>query len=349
MTTRPITVGLVGYGLAGRVFHAPLLGAEPRLRLAAVASRRLDEVKAILPGVIVHPTPEALLEDAAVDLVVLASPNETHAPLARAALLAGKHVVVDKPFTITSAEAAELAALGARCGLVLSVFHNRRWDADFRTARDCIERGLLGEVMSYEAHFDRFRPAIKPGWREQEVPGSGILYDLGAHLIDQALCLFGLPRAVTADLLAQRAEARAVDYFHVTLDYGRRRAILRSSTLIREPGPRFAIHGEGGSFLKHGIDGQEEALRAGRAPGAPGWGHEDPSAFGTLVTAAGERRTVPSLPGSYEAYYRGIAAAILDGAPPPVTAEEAGRVIRVIEAAMASAEGRRTVPLAPEA
>ncbi|WP_437897032.1 oxidoreductase [Sorangium sp. So ce124] len=340
-----IFVGLVGYGLAGAVFHAPLIRSIPRLRLAAIATRREGQVMADHSGVAVHPTPEVLIAEPGIDLVVIASPNETHFPLARAALEAGKHVVVDKPFTITSAEAGDLIALAARRGRLLSVFQNRRWDADFRTVRSCIEQGLLGEVASYEAHFDRFRPAIKQGWREQEAPGSGILYDLGAHLIDQALVLFGLPRAVTADLQAQRSGARTVDYFHLTLDYGRRRVIVRSSTLVPEPGPRFAVHGDGGSFLKYGIDGQEDALKAGTRPGVPEWGREDPRWFGTLVTATGERRTIESLPGAYDAYYEAIAAAILDGAPPPVRAEEARDVIRVIEAAMKSAAERRTISL----
>lgn len=340
-----VYVGLIGYGLAGAVFHAPLIRSVPGLRLAAIATRREAQVMTDLSGVAVHPTPEVLIAEPGIDLVVIASPNETHFPLARAALEAGKHVVVDKPFTNTSAEADELIALAARKGRLLSVFQNRRWDADFLTVRRCIEQGLLGEVASYEAHFDRFRPAIKPGWREQASPGSGILYDLGAHLIDQALVLFGSPRAVTADVLAQRPGARTVDHFHLTLDHGRRRVIVRSSTLVREPGPRFAVHGDGGSFLKYGIDGQEDALKAGKRPGMPAWGREDPRWFGTLVTADGERRTIESLPGCYEAYYEGIAAAILDGAPPPVRAEESRDVIRIIEAAMRSSSERRTIPL----
>lgn len=340
-----VYVGLIGYGLAGAVFHAPLIRSIPGLRLAAIATRREGQVMTDHSGVVVHPTPEVLIAEPGIDLVVIASPNETHFPLARAALDAGKHVVVDKPFTITSAEADDLIALAARRGRLLSVFQNRRWDADFLTVRHCIEQGLFGEVASYEVHFDRFRPAIKQGWREQASPGSGILYDLGAHLIDQALVLFGPPRAVTADLLAQRPEARTVDYFHLTLDYGKRRVIVRSSTLVSEPGPRFAVHGDGGSFLKYGIDGQEDALKAGKRPGTPEWGREDPRWFGTLVTASGERRTIESLPGAYEAYYEGIAAAILDGAPPPVRAEEARDVIRIIEAAMRSSAERRTIPL----
>lgn len=340
-----VSVGLIGYGLAGAVFHAPLIRSVPRLHLAAVATRRAAQVAADHPGVAVHPGPESLIVDPAIDLVVIGSPNETHAPLARAALEAGKHVVVDKPFTVTSAEADALIALAAQRGLLLSVFQNRRWDADFRTVRHCVEQGQLGEVYSYEAHFDRFRPVIKQGWREQEVPGAGILYDLGAHLLDQALVLFGAPHAIAADVLTQRPGARAVDYFHVTLHYGKRRAIVRSSTLVREPGPRFAVHGDRGSFLKYGIDGQEDALKAGGRPGTPAWGVEDPRWFGTLVTADGERRVIESLPGAYEAYYEGVAAAILDRAPPPVRAEEARDVIRVIEAAMKSAAERRIVTL----
>lgn len=338
-----ISTGLIGYGTAGAVFHAPLIAAAPGLRLAAIGSRRTDEILRDFPEAKAYENPQALIADPAIELVVIATPNDSHAALARAALDAGKHVVVDKPFTLDAAEAEALIALAEAADRRLSVFHNRRWDSDFLTVRRLVEDGRLGEVAYYEAHFDRFRPEIRQGWRETGVPGSGLLYDLGAHLIDQALVLFGMPGAVTADVIRQRAAARADDYFHLVLDYGRRRAVLHASVLVRDPGPRYLVHGDGGSFVKYGIDPQEAALREGRRPGGEGWGEDDPALFGRFTDADGTVATIDTLPGRYTAFYDGIAAAIRDGAPLPVEAREARDVIRVIEAAQASARDGRTV------
>lgn len=342
---QPIRTGLIGYGTAGAVFHAPLIAAAPGLRLTAIASRRADEIARDFPEAKAYENPQSLIDDPDIELVVVATPNETHASLARAALEAGKHVVVDKPFTLDAGEAEALIALADAAGRKLSVFQNRRWDSDFLTVRRLVDDGRLGEIAYYEAHFDRFRPEIKQGWRETEAPGAGLLYDLGAHLIDQALVLFGLPQAVTADVTRQRAAARADDYFHVVLDYGRRRAVLHASVLVRDPGPRYLVHGDGGSFVKYGIDGQEAALREGRRPGGEGWGEDDPALFGRFTDADGTAATIDSLPGRYTAYYDGIAASIREDAPLPVEAREARDVIRVIEAAQISARERRTILL----
>ena len=342
---QPIRTGLIGYGTAGAVFHAPLIAAAPGLRLTAIASRRADEIARDFPEAKAYENPQSLIDDPDIELVVVATPNETHATLARAALEAGKHVVVDKPFTLDAGEAEALIALADAVGRKLSVFQNRRWDSDFLTVRRLVDDGRLGEIAYYEAHFDRFRPEIKQGWRETEAPGAGLLYDLGAHLIDQALVLFGLPQAVTADVTRQRAAARADDYFHVVLDYGRRRAVLHASVLVRDPGPRYLVHGDGGSFVKYGIDGQEAALREGRRPGGEGWGEDDPALFGRFTDADGTAATIDSLPGRYTAYYNGIAASIRDDAPLPVEARDARDVIRVIEAAQISARERRTILL----
>ncbi|WP_413624027.1 oxidoreductase [Luteibacter sp. Lutesp34] len=339
---QPIRTGLIGYGTAGAVFHAPLIAAASGLRLAAIASRRVNEIARDFPEAKAYENPQSLIDDPDIELVVVATPNETHAALARAALEAGKHVVVDKPFTLDAGEAEALIALADTAGRKLSVFQNRRWDSDFLTVRRLVDDGRLGEIAYYEAHFDRFRPEIKQGWRETEAPGAGLLYDLGAHLIDQALVLFGLPQAVTADVTRQRAAARADDYFHVVLDYGRRRAVLHASVLVRDPGPRYLVHGDGGSFVKYGIDAQEAALREGRRPGGEGWGEDDPALFGRFTDADGTVATIDSLPGRYTAFYDGVAASIRDGAPLPVEAREARDVIRVIEAAQISARERRT-------
>jgi len=342
---QPIRTGLIGYGTAGAVFHAPLIAAASGLRLAAIASRRAEEIARDFPEAKAYENPQSLIDDPDIELVVIATPNETHAALARAALEAGKHVVVDKPFTLDAGEAEALIALADAAGRKLSVFQNRRWDSDFLTVRRLVDDGRLGEIAYYEAHFDRFRPEIKQGWRETEAPGAGLLYDLGAHLIDQALVLFGLPHAVTADVTRQRAAARADDYFHVVLDYGRRRAVLHASVLVRDPGPRYLVHGDGGSFVKYGIDSQEAALREGRRPGGEGWGEDDPALFGRFTDADGTAATIDSLPGRYTAYYDGIAASIRDDAPLPVEARDARDVIRVIEAAQISARERRTILL----
>ncbi|HSM79177.1 MAG TPA: oxidoreductase [Bryobacteraceae bacterium] len=343
--TTGVRVGMVGYGMSGSVFHAPLLGSAPRLQLAAVVTSRREKLAQDLPGVRGVDTIEELLRDREIDLVVVASPTSLHFEHAQAALNSGKHVVVDKPFTVTVREADQLIEMAAVRRRVLSVFQNRRWDNDFRTVRHCIRQGWLGRVYEYEAHYDRFRPAIKPGWREEALPGSGLLYDLGAHLIDQALVLFGMPEAVNADVFAQRTNAQMPDYFHLTLHYGRSRAILHAANLVREPGPHFAVHGDGGSFLKYGMDSQEEALKAGQRPGSSGWGSDPLAMHGVLVSANGVRRVVETLPGSYESFYRGIAASILDGAPSPVAATDARDGIRVIEACVQSARSERTIRL----
>ncbi|MFD1627178.1 oxidoreductase [Azospirillum griseum] len=341
----PLSVGLLGFGLAGSVFHAPLIQCEPRLRLAAIASSRTEEIRKAAPEAVAHASPAAIIADPDIDVVVIATPNTSHAALARAALLAGKHVVVDKPMATSVREADQLIELAHRQDRLLTVFHNRRWDGDFLTLRDCIDSGALGEVYHYEAHFDRFRPAIKQGWRERPLPGSGVLFDLGAHLIDQALTLFGLPQTVTADVGTQRRAGEVDDWFHLILNYGRMRAILHAGTVVCHPGPRYQIHGDAGSFLKSGMDGQEAALRAGRRPTDSDWGLDEPDRYGRLFEADGGERVVETRVGDYAAFYRGVAAAILDGEAPPVTAESARYVMAVLEACARSAVERRTVAL----
>lgn len=328
---RSLSVGLLGFGLAGSVFHAPLILSEPRLQLKAVASSRVDDIRRSAPGAEAT-TVEAMIADPGIDLVVIATPNTSHAPLAREALLAGKHVVIDKPMATTAAEADELIALAERQGRLLTVFQNRRWDNDFLTLRACLEKGEVGRPYHYEAHFDRFRPQIKQGWREQTLAGSGVLFDLGAHLIDQALTLFGMPDRILADVGTQRPDAQVDDWFHIVLGYGPMRAILHCGTVVCRPGPRFQLHGDRGSFLKHGMDGQEAALRAGGMPTEADWGLDDPENHALLVQADGLERRVETLRGDYPAFYRGVAAAILDGAPLPVTAEQARDVLTVLEA-----------------
>lgn len=318
----PIPVGLIGYGFAGSTLHAPLIHAVPQLELKTIVTSRSS------PGV------RDVLADPTIQLVVVATPTATHFEIARDALQAGKHVVVDKPFTITTREADELIALARNARRMLSVFHNRRWDGDYLTVRHCIEQGWLGNIYHYEAHYDRFRPQVRNAWREKPGPGSGILYDLGVHLIDQALQLFGLPHGLTADAITQRDEAETIDYFHLALDYGRMRSILHGSMLIAGPGPHFAVHGDRGSFLKYGMDPQEDALMAGKTPDDPQWGVDPPERYGELITAGGSRRRIETIRGSYETYYAAVARSIETGAPPPVNPIEARNAIQLIEAAL---------------
>jgi scyllo-inositol 2-dehydrogenase (NADP+) len=317
-----IPVALIGYGFAGSTFHAPLIRAVPQLELKAIVTSRST------------PSLRDVLSNPDIGLVVVATPSATHFEIARAALEAGKHVVVDKPFTLTTHETDQLISLAQGAGRMLSVFHNRRWDGDYLTVRRCIEQGCLGRIYHYEAHYDRFRPQLRNAWRESPGPGSGILYDLGVHLIDQALQLFGLPRGLHADLIAQRDGAETIDYFHLVLDYGRMRAVLHGSMLVAGPGPHFAVHGDRGSFLKYGMDPQEDALKAGKTPDDPQWGIDPPERYGELTMADGSHRRIETIRGSYETYYPSIARCLQTGDPPPVDPGEARNAIQLIETAL---------------
>lgn len=335
-------VGLIGFGLAGKAFHAPWIHALEGVQLAAVATTRRDEVEAVYPQARVYLSPESLLADEQLDLVVIASPNATHFLLARAALEAGCHVIVDKPLVTRSQDAEELIALARRQQRLLVPFHNRRWDNDYLTLCDCIDQGWLGEVRTWESRFDRFRPHIKAGWREQPEEGAGILYDLGPHLIDQVIARLGLPEWVFADVHAQRDQARVDDYFHLVLAWGPTRALLHAGTLVAGDTPRFSVHGTRGAFVAYGRDPQEAALRAGKVPGVPGW-CGDPEACQGFLSVRGEpAQPMPLMPGDYGAFYRQVAGAVQHGAPPPVAAEAARDGLRVLEAAQCSQrEGRR--------
>jgi scyllo-inositol 2-dehydrogenase (NADP+) len=336
-----LNVGLVGFGHAGSVFHAPLIAAEPRLRLAAVASSRPLTAEFAAARSVADPQQLVCADD--IDVVVVASPNASHASLARAALLADKHVVVDKPFTLDLKEADALITLARERNRLLTVFQNRRWDGNFLTVQELLAQDALGEVYFAEMHFDRYRPAPKQGWREQPVPGAGALYDLGSHLIDQALCLFGMPDTVSADVTAQRDGVMVDDYFHVQLCYARRRVLLHASALVPRPGPRFVAHGTAASLFQYGMDAQESQLAQGLRPGDVRWGVASGVSV-RLGDGAGER-LVPALPGAYERFYHAVAAAALDGAAPPVSPAEARAVMAVLDAARRSAvEGVRIVP-----
>lgn len=337
-----IGVGLIGYGNAGRIFHAPLIMAEPRLDLRLIGSR--DFIDKTLPDGVTGKPIEEVIKAPEIDLVVIASPNDSHAPLAEQALKAGKHVVIDKPFALTADQATGVVNLAERMGKHAIVFQNRRWDGGFLTAREAFEDGLLGPISYGEFHFDRYSPVIKDRWREWDGPGAGILYDLGPHLFDQIVALFGKPDAVTATLARQRDGARVDDFFHAVLDYGTTRIVAHASSLMPAHGPRIALYGSQGSLFQHGFDGQEDALKSGETPGDPGWGLT-PEARVEIWGADGERTELNVMNGRYEAFYKAVAATLLDGAAPPVTSENALNVMRILDAARASADTGQRIPL----
>ncbi len=346
MATTPLRVGLIGYGYAGKTFHAPLVSAVPDLALVAVASSDATKVHADWPDVTVHAKPADLIASDAVDLVVIATPNDTHHPLARAALLAGKHVVVDKPFTVALDDARELVALAKERDRVLSVFHNRRWDGDFLTLKQLVADGALGRVVEMTSRHDRFRPEVRQRWRESDGPGAGLWFDLGPHLVDQALQLFGHPRAITLARDRTRDGALADDWFACDLRYDRLHVHLTAGMLVAASAPRFAVHGTAASFMKDGLDSQEDALKAGVRPTwppQPGWGVDAGRA--QRVTRAGDGSAVSEAvamqPGAHQAYFAGVAAAIRGAAPNPVPADEALAVMALIELGIRSAAERR--------
>lgn len=339
-------VGLIGYGLAGSVFHAPLLQHTPGLALHSIVSSQRDTLLRRFTDVHIHSDVEPLLADPAVDAVVIATPNAQHAPLAIAALRAGKHVLVDKPFALSVAEAEAVVAAAREADRVVTVFQNRRFDADFLTLQRLITDGTLGAVAECHSHFDRFRPQVRERWRESDVPGAGLWMDLGPHLLDQMLVLFGWPQAITADIAAQREGALSNDYFHAVLHYPRMRAVVHAGSLVSASAPRFAVHGTRGSYLKEGLDVQEEQLRAGIAPGAPGYGVDPVHGIVVRQDAQGRmsRSTVDGEVGDYRRLYAAFAAAVRGEGEATVSGTQALQVMRLLEAGVrSSAEGKRVV------
>lgn len=345
-----LRTALVGFGYAGQTFHAPLIAATADLELACIVSSNASKVRQYWgEDVVVTPDFNMVLADPYIDLVVIATPNDTHADLTRRALLAGKHVVVDKPFTVTLDEARALAALEQQTGRILSIFHNRRWDSDFLTLSRLIKDGTLGRVTQFESHFDRFRPVSRDRWRERAgVPGAGLWYDLGPHILDQVLCLFGRPVSLWADIGTQRPGDGAADYFHAILRYADGlRVILHGSMLIADNRLRFAVHGDTGSFVKQGLDSQEDMLKAGLVPGCDGWGLDPRPGQLTRFHADGTMTEAShgGQPGDYRCYYTGVADAIRGLQPNPVTASQAINVMEMIVAGVQSTVTERAVKL----
>ncbi|MEX2416258.1 MAG: oxidoreductase [Paenibacillaceae bacterium] len=337
-------VGLIGYGFGGAVFHAPMISAVNGLELSVIFTSNEEKVRLTYPDVKVTTNLESIWNNTEIDLIVISTPNTSHYELAKSALEASKHVVIDKPFVIDITEGEKLIELAKAKGKQLSVYQSRRWDSDFQTVHRLIIEDKLGEIYSFEAHYDRFRPEVKDRWKERNEPGSGTLYDLGSHLIDQALQLFGKPFTVTADSLSQRQGSEVNDYFHVILGYGSCRVILHSGSLVRGRAPRYQIHGSKASFIKFGEDPQERNLLDGLRPGMPGWGQEDESEYGEFITSDGMANVkIPSEVGAYEQFYERMYQSIISDAPVPVMAEQSLDVIRVIQLAERSSEEGRTL------
>jgi predicted dehydrogenase len=335
-----VNVALVGFGRSGRVFHAPLITQVDGLRLAAIVSSRPDEVRKAFPDVRHYQTPDEAFADPTIDLVVIATPNNTHFPIAAAALARGKHVVIDKPFTTSVDDTKTLIGLADKAGRIVSVYQNRRWDCDYLTIKRLIGVGALGDVTYFESRYDRYRVPTG-GWREKKGASNGVWYDLGAHTGDQALCLFGPPLAVMADLAIQRPGVEMPDYFHVLLRYEKRRVVLSGNFLAAESDLRYIVHGTRASFVKYGTDPQEAALGAGQRPG-PGWG-EDPRPGHLRLTDATVQE-VRAEAGDYRRYYVGMRDAVRTGAKPPVTAAEGLAVMQLLDIAERSATERRELP-----
>ncbi len=343
----PISTALLSYGMSGEIFHAPLLEAHHGFTLAKVVQRNSTKAHARYPHVKIVSNVDEVFLDKSVELVIVNTPNETHFSFASRALQAGKHVVVEKPFSVTTAEADELIAIAKKAGKILTVFQNRRWDGDFLTIRKVIQDKLVGGIAEFELHYDRYRNFIEANtWKEESAPGTGILYNLGSHMLDQVLVLFGMPAEVDARMGIQRPGGKVDDYYDIRLQYNNFHAIVKSSYLVREPGPRYILHGTAGSFIKYGLDPQEQALKEGKIPGSTSWGCDPREYWGKLNTSIGSLHVeglVETVPGNYLTFYKNVYESIREGRELVVRPEESRDVIKLIEACITSNRTRSTV------
>ncbi|MEP6617617.1 MAG: Gfo/Idh/MocA family oxidoreductase [Ginsengibacter sp.] len=344
---KKINVGLCSFGMSGRIFHAPFIVVNPHFHLYSVWERSKNIAAGYFPAIKTYRTLEDMLADDQLELVVVNTPNATHYDYTKKALEAGKHVIVEKPFTIRVEEGHELILLAAKHNRKLSVYHNRRYDSDFKTVKKIVSEGWLGDIVEAEFHFDRFKENIGPKvHKETPGPGTGTLYDLGAHLIDQALQLFGKPDSIFADIGIMRSVSKVDDYFEVLLYYGKTRVRIKSSYMVREAIPAYVLHGTKGSFIKPKTDVQESMLEAGATPGGPDWGREPVTERGLLHTEKEGtiiREHITSLQGNYGEYYEGMYNAIINDQPVPVNAADALDVIQVIESAYESNKSKKVI------
>tara|TARA_R110001583_G_scaffold38306_6_gene123791 strand:- start:1320 stop:2387 length:1068 start_codon:yes stop_codon:yes gene_type:complete len=342
-----IKVGIIGHGFSAKTFHLPFISASNEFAFTAISTR---DPKSIVSHThegtdskpLVFTTPEALITSKKIDLVVITAPNDVHFSLAQLCLKNNLHVIVEKPITVTQTEAEKLAALAEEKALLLSVFHNRRWDGDFLTVKKLLDNNVLGDVKIFESRFDRFRPVVGQKWKENKGNGTGVWHDLGSHLVDQVLVLFGLPHSLTGRCLALRDNAEAIDYFNVQLHYEDFEVILSSSPYTASEKPRFNIQGTKGQFVKQGVDSQEQQLKDGLKPSSIEFGRENENQHGVLFTES-STKSISTERGDYGQYYTEIAQAIKNNAPLPVCADDAVKVMKVIELALLSTQHGRTL------
>ncbi|HEV7348656.1 Gfo/Idh/MocA family oxidoreductase [Telluribacter sp.] len=340
MSPRIVQVGLIGFGLSGRYFHAPFLSVNPRFQLKKVVERSKNEAQEFDSSIETVRTVEELLADDALDLVFICTPNDTHFDYAKAVLESGKHVVIEKPFANTEAEARELTELAARKGLLATAYQNRRWDSDFLTLKKIMAEGTIGEIVEFESRYDRYRPVpVTNTWKEQSGDGGGNLYNLGPHLVDQALALFGKPEAVSAEIKTLREGSQIDDFFAIRLHYPDKSVLVKSSLLVFDSSLRYTLHGTRGSFVKIGLDVQEETLRKDILPDTTPWGEEPEDRWGTLYSEEFSG-TFQSLPGNYMPFYDNIYDVIVNGAEPAVKPAEVLLTTRVIDLAWQSSRDR---------
>ena len=337
-----LRVGLVGFGQAGRILHTPLIRSAG-MEIVAVVTRQAAAVKELLPAASVCADIESMLAVARADLVVITSPNHLHLAHALQAVQAGAHVAIDKPLAISSLQAQQIIAAADAAGRLLTVFQNRRWDSDFLTVRQLLEHGTLGEIQHFEARWDRYSPTVRDRWREQEQAGGGVLNDLGPHLIDQALCLFGKPDWLQADVYVQRRGATVDDAFEIRMSYGALRVVLSASYMVSHPAPRFLVHGSAGTFEKHGLDVQESQLKSDMNPDSADFGVEPEAQWGRCFdVGTGSATPVPAERGNWRHFYQQLRASIVNEQPLPVAACDALTALEIIEAArQSSAQGHR--------
>ncbi|SFC28867.1 Gfo/Idh/MocA family oxidoreductase [Spirosoma endophyticum] len=342
--SKVLNVGLVGFGLSGRYFHTPFLSVNPKFRLKKIASSRPDAVRAFDPSIEWVATPAELFEDPTIDLVFICSPNETHVDYARQALEQGKHVVVEKPFALSETGAVELLELAQKQGCIATAYQNRRWDSDFLTIKRLLADGSLGTLVEYEGRYDRYAP-VPPdsqSWKELPGIGRGNLYNLGPHMLDQALNLFGRPDTVEATIRIIRPNSRVTDYFDIKLGYADKVVRVESNYMVYHNQPRYRLNGTEGSFIKGGLDVQEERQRLNQLPNLPDWGVEPPDRWGTLYRD-GQSILIESERGNYTPFYDNLYDAIVNGAEPAITPTDIQQLARVIDLAMESSQTLRTI------
>lgn len=344
-----IRTGIASYGMSGSVFHAPFIANHPAFELYAIVQRSSDSARERYPSVKILRSFDELLADTSIQLVVVNTPDVTHYDFVKQALMADKHVVVEKPFVFSVREGEELIALAKERNRMLCVYQNRRWDGDFLTVKKIVDSGVLGRVVEFQSAYQRYRNYIQSGtWKEKADHRVGLTYNLGSHMIDQAVTLFGIPQAVYADIDKLREGTQVDDYYHIQLLYPQVKVTLRAGYLMREETPRYYIHGTKGSFIKYGLDPQEEALKAGLPPTTPNWGADEESTFGMLNTDLNGlhfRGKIQTIPGNYMDFYEDVYQSLKSGSAPQTDASAVLPVIRIIEAAFESNEKKQAVGL----